>query len=197
MTTEVVERDGAAISWVPPGELTYETWVELGGRIGREAQRFQWISGDWINYGADRWGEKFAEALAVTGIEYSTLRSYASVAARIENVRRRTNLSFGHHEAVVALDPDAQDRILDHAEAEGLSVAALRSHLRGLEPPTDPTAPSEWATISLRVPRELEPTWDAARDAVVQREGIKLHEDTAIARGQVLEVLLASYLASA
>lgn len=196
MTTELIERK-ASLAWVPPEHLSYETWAELGARIGREAQRFQWLLGDWHNYGEARW-DNYAEAMEATGFAYQTLANYAWVAKAVDVSRRRESLSFTHHAEVAGLDPEAQETMLAEAEIRGLSAAQLRAAVRGLRSgePTEKGL-SAWATISLRVPRELEPTWDAARDAVIQREGIELHEDAAIARGQVLEVLLASYLASA
>jgi hypothetical protein len=47
--------------------------------------------------------------------------------------RRRDNLTWSHHAVVAALDPDEQDRWLDMAAAERLSVADLRIELRSVE----------------------------------------------------------------
>jgi len=62
------------------------------------------------------------------------------VASRFEISRRRENLSWSHHEAVVSLDPDEQDHWLDQAIEHRMSVADLRlaqrSRQRGYETPS-------------------------------------------------------------
>jgi hypothetical protein len=52
------------------------------------------------------------------------------VASRFEISRRRENLSWSHHEAIASLDPEEQERWLDHANQGRLSVADLRLELR-------------------------------------------------------------------
>jgi hypothetical protein len=52
------------------------------------------------------------------------------VASRFEASRRRKSLSFSHHAELAALDRESQDRWLDRAVAERLSVRCLREELR-------------------------------------------------------------------
>jgi hypothetical protein len=86
--------------------------------------------GDWLQYGATRWGEKYSEAARITGYDVKTLRNIAYVAKRFDLSRRRDKLGWSHHAEVAALEPHEQDRWLDRAVADHLSVADLRTELR-------------------------------------------------------------------
>jgi hypothetical protein len=90
----------------------------------------QWWIGDWVRYGTGRWGEKYKEASRITGYDVQSLRNIAYIAGRVEVSRRRYNLTWSHHAEVSSLDPDEQDRWLDLAETERMSVADLRIELR-------------------------------------------------------------------
>lgn len=54
----------------------------------------------------------------------------ATVAVAFPRARRRPLLTWGHHEQVAKLTEAHQDRLLDLAEAEGLTVRALRAVMR-------------------------------------------------------------------
>jgi len=90
----------------------------------------QWWLGDWIRYGTTRWGEKYKQAAKVTGYDVQTLRNIAYVAGQIPASRRRDNLTWSHHAEVCALEPEEQDRWLDLAAEQRMSVADLRLELR-------------------------------------------------------------------
>lgn len=57
-------------------------------------------------------GEKYAQAIDVTGYEYGTLQNFGWVAGRIETSRRRDVLSWSHHAEVAALEPSEQDCLI-------------------------------------------------------------------------------------
>jgi hypothetical protein len=109
---------------LPPG-LALETWAEIGATLVRTEKAIHWWLGDWWRYGEHHYGEA-ATVAAPTGYSAETCRKAAWVADRIEPVRRRPDLSFSHHDAVAALPPADQDRLLDRAATEGLD----RHHLR-------------------------------------------------------------------
>jgi hypothetical protein len=54
----------------------------------------------------------------------------AYVTSRFEPARRRESLSFSHHAELAALCREEQDRWLERATLERLSVRALRAELR-------------------------------------------------------------------
>ncbi|MCA1679278.1 MAG: LmbU family transcriptional regulator, partial [Actinobacteria bacterium] len=110
--------------------LPYEEWREFGGRIAMRASASLWWLGDWLRFGQEAYGRRYKEGVALTGLDYQTLRNYAVVARRFELSRRRDKLSFQHHAEVCALDDVEQDRWLDRAERGGWSRNELRRRLR-------------------------------------------------------------------
>jgi hypothetical protein len=113
-----------------PG-LSQQGWRSMLLRWSRLEKIAPWRIGDLVFYGAGEYGAKYDDMAELTGLEYSTLTNYASVAGRFEIYRRRENLSFGHHAEVAYLGSDVeQDEWLDRAEREGLSVKQLRQELK-------------------------------------------------------------------
>ncbi|MEI6656617.1 MAG: hypothetical protein WCP45_17780 [Verrucomicrobiota bacterium] len=111
-------------------ELTFEEWQALGIELAPVAKSIGFIIGDWINYGQARYGEKYHEALRLTGLAYETLAVYSHVARRVEFLSRNKNLDFTHHKVVAKVkDPDEQRKWLDTAEKQNLSVARLRKSM--------------------------------------------------------------------
>jgi hypothetical protein len=140
-----IERNDVEVtptSWTPTGEMSFEDWCEAGTKLGQIAEAVQWWIGDWINFGATTYGEKYADALEATGYEYGSLANMASVAGEFESSRRRENLSWSHHAAVASLEPAAQESELDRAVAEGLSSKALRPSTNGGTARRDPALTS-------------------------------------------------------
>lgn len=93
----------------------------------------QWWLGDWVRYGTTRWGEKYKEAARITGYDVKTLRNIVYVAEQVEVSRRRDNLTWSHHAEVCALGPEEQDKWLDLAASQRMTVADLRIELRGAQ----------------------------------------------------------------
>jgi hypothetical protein len=89
-----------------------------------------WWIGDWLLYGNERFGERYARAARITGYDVQTLMNMVYVASRFGVSERRAELSFSHHAELAALDPEAQSYWLQRAETEGLSVRDLRQELR-------------------------------------------------------------------
>jgi hypothetical protein len=126
-------RDAGAITsvaWTPTEDIAVNDWIRAGQRLGAMTRCSQWWLGDWVRYGTGRWGEKYKEAARITGYDIHSLRNIAYVAGRVEASRRRDNLTWSHHAEVCALDPAEQDRWLDLASSERMSVSDLRVELR-------------------------------------------------------------------
>lgn len=112
--------------------MAVNDWIRTGHRLGAMTRCSQWWLGDWMRYGSGRWGEKYKEAARITGYDVHSLRNIAYVAGRVEVSRRRDNLTWSHHAEVSPLDPDQQDRWLDLAALERMSVSDLRIELRAV-----------------------------------------------------------------
>jgi hypothetical protein len=118
------------VAWAPSDELDAGEWAEVGRRIGSVGRNIQWLLGDWIAYGNQKFGERYARASKISGYDPQTLMNMVYVATRFPVSRRRENLSWSHHETLAALDPEDQDRWLDQAAQHRWSVLDLRTMLR-------------------------------------------------------------------
>jgi len=111
-------------------DLSFDEWNDLGQKLAPVGKAIGFIIGDWINYGEKRYGEKYGEALAKTGLSYQTLQNYAYVARKLEISCRHENLGFEHHYVVAKLKTeDEQRHWLDMAEKHELSVRRLRKSI--------------------------------------------------------------------
>jgi hypothetical protein len=133
-----------------PAGLPFERWQAVGRRLGDVADASTWWLADWAAYGEAAYGDRYRQAIAVTGFGYQTLRNYAWVARRFDASRRRDDLSFAHHAEVAALDEQNQDAWLERARRGSWSRNELRLQLKsaqpseggaGLEPVRLPVAP--------------------------------------------------------
>lgn len=118
------------VAWMPRGELGQSEWLSTGRRLGAIGRCSQWWIGDWIRYGSARWGEKYAEAARVTGYDVASLRNMAWVASQFDLSLRSDKLSWSHHVLLAPLDREGQQRWIERAVDERLSVADLRLELR-------------------------------------------------------------------
>jgi hypothetical protein len=111
-------------------EIGYSDWVFEGRRIGAMGRGSPWWVGDWLLYGSARWGERYAEAVKITGYDTKSLRNMRYVASRFEMSLRRDGLSWSHHALLAAFDADEQRHWLDRSVVDKLSVDDLRLELR-------------------------------------------------------------------
>jgi hypothetical protein len=106
-----ISTDLASTGWSLPTTMTESDWKQAGSFLMQVNQARQWWLGDWWN--ACRWGDG-KSACAEIGVDYQTARKCGQVAKSFEFVRRRTLLTFGHHEAVCPIeDKEMQDKLLN------------------------------------------------------------------------------------
>ena len=116
-------------------ELTFEEWRDLGMELAPVAKTIGFIVGDWINYGENRYGEKYADAMRMTGLAYDTLRKYAHAARSIQIGNRFPNLDWTHHLAVAKVkDQEEQRKWLELADTDGMSVKRLKMSINAGRP---------------------------------------------------------------
>jgi hypothetical protein len=113
-----------------PADVSFDSWQHAGVQIARIVESFAWCLGDWLVYGQRRYTDRYKQAVDALGLDYQTLRNYASVARRVDHRRRRPTLSFQHHAEVAALSDAEQETWLSRAEQNGWSRNQLRQHLQ-------------------------------------------------------------------
>lgn len=112
-------------------DLTFDQWSTLMQTLYRMDTAFQFALGDALNYGETRYGERYSQAMEVTGHSYQSLANYAWVAKAVDMQRRVSGLSWTHHRLVARLEPEQQTEMLQKALNEKLSVTALGDEIRG------------------------------------------------------------------
>jgi len=121
--------------------LPFEEWHRLGKQLSMHANASVWWLGDWLAFGQAKYGRRYKQAIAMTGLDYQTLRNYAVVARRFEMSRRRDMLSFQHHAEVCPLPDEEQDAWLGRAEAHRWTRNELRRRLRAAQSEISPASP--------------------------------------------------------
>lgn len=122
-------------------------WDQVTTRLIRLHKRVEWALADAINFGEKRYGTKYPEWVARTGLARQTLMNIASVGRHFEVSRRREDVSFSLHAEVVALPPAEADTLLDRSRAEGLSSRDVREQAAQIKrvirsaPPVTGTVP--------------------------------------------------------
>jgi len=175
----IVDVELDETGWRPQGNMSFEQWEAAGRELMQMGRAWQWWVGDWVLYGEQNYGEKYAQAIELTGMEYGTLANVISVARKVDSSRRREDLSWSHHVEVAPLPPREQDKWLDRAREEGMTLARLRSSLSAtkagrVEPGDD--RPTEAMLCTIRLTVDATSTDDAREQlkrigAAVERAG--------------------------
>lgn len=115
-----------------PDDLEIKEWREIGEGLMRVETAYQFLIGDWLNFGERKYGEKYTVAVDEMGLNYGTLRNWASVCGRIELSRRNDKLKFSHHEAIAKEvdSPKDQNKWIAKAAEHSWSVEDLREAIR-------------------------------------------------------------------
>lgn len=123
---ELLETGFTQTAWKPPvDEMSFEQWQNLGATLQQIDASLPWWIGDWLNYGEWAWGEAYAQAVEITGMSVDRLNNYKWIANKIDVAQRRDDLSWSHHRAVAAFDPELQADWLERAIENGWSVNEL------------------------------------------------------------------------
>ena len=124
---ELLETGFTQTAWKPPikKELSFDEWQNLGATLQQIDASLPWWIGDWLNYGEWAWGEAYAQAVEITGMSVDRLNNYKWIANKIDVAQRRDDLSWSHHRAVAAFDPELQADWLERAFTNGWSVNEL------------------------------------------------------------------------
>lgn len=124
---ELQESEFSEVAWTPQADLSFNEWMERGGTFAQIHRSIHFWIGDWVKYGEDRWGEKYAQALDCTTFTYGTLRNDWWVANRIPPEIRRPALYWNHHYIAACASEDAEtiDRLL--AKVERRKLAGLKA----------------------------------------------------------------------
>lgn len=111
-------------------DLPFSVFEELGAQLGFLGRSVRWWTGDWINFGEGLYGDRVYQAADITRLNEQTLMKYARICEHVPRSRRRHDLSFSAHAAVIGLTPNEQRHWLAVGAKEKLSEATLRQKIR-------------------------------------------------------------------
>lgn len=118
-------------------DITFEEWSAIGQNFGRGMQSVAWFVGDWLVYGESHFAkrvtsEAYDAAVAATGLDRTTLKSYASVCRAIAAPDRVATLNFDHHRSIAALPAEKRAAWMKVATSQPLppSTRRLRASIR-------------------------------------------------------------------
>ena len=138
-TKFTVSRTGLAVHQ----ELSFDEWASLAPSLNEASRCVAFLIGDWLVYGESHFAkeggkparrvlsEDYKRAVAASGLDRSTLHTYAYVARKVPAASRLEALSWEHHKAVAKLQGDDQVRWLRIAmeSAGSLSTRRLRKSI--------------------------------------------------------------------
>jgi len=115
-----------------PAATSFEEWSNLGRKLCAGARFMNWIIGDWLIEGSERFGDKARdEANTIFRSDVDRFAPIVDTCRRFPETKRHQALTFGHHLAVMAIaDDDQAEQLLSKAETERLTTAALKAEVK-------------------------------------------------------------------
>lgn len=134
-----VSRTGLAVH----ESLSFAEWASLAPQLNEASRCIGFLIGDWLIYGETQFGspgakktprvsaQDYAAAVTTTGLDRTTLATYAYVARRVPHSLRHEGLSWEHHKVVAKLEEGDQTRWLRIAAngKEHVSTRRLRKSI--------------------------------------------------------------------
>jgi hypothetical protein len=127
------------------GELTLDEWKSLAPSLGQAARSVSFVIGDWLVYGDSLFGTDgppnkrvasrlYEFASQHTGIDITTLQSFAYVSRNVPYPMRTEQLSWEHHRLIAKLPEPEQANwietcISENQSGQRMSTRRLRKSL--------------------------------------------------------------------
>tara|TARA_R110000803_G_scaffold29488_1_gene67168 strand:+ start:103 stop:690 length:588 start_codon:yes stop_codon:yes gene_type:complete len=127
---------------LPTETATLAEWESVGTQILAAHKMWRWYIGDWMLEGELYFGDDCWQAIDGEAFDLVYIQTAMRVARAIPPERRKLELRFSHHQAVASLDADLQDRFLDAAVRESLSVPELRASVKEFKNPGPEVEPA-------------------------------------------------------
>jgi hypothetical protein len=129
-----VSRTGLSVH----STLTFAEWASLAPKLNEASRCIGFLIGDWLVYGEKQFtspsmkskarvsARDYATAVEATGLDRTTLATYAHVARRVPQAMRHEGLSWEHHKVVAKLEEGQQARWLKVAADSGERISTRR-----------------------------------------------------------------------
>lgn len=161
-------------------DMEYESFESIGYFLGWMKRWTSWAIGDWLNFGAGVFGERFAQAASETKLAEATLQHYQFVCQNVPEERRRASLSFGVHALVARDDPKDQTYWLKMAEKKGWGERELREAKAAKRKELAPTmfpddegpSPEDIIEVARAIVRDVRPHEDDPSLVILPKDDI-------------------------
>lgn len=123
--------------------MNLSEWKEQGVVLAQQSNTQKWSLADWLAVGDTAWGGSAyntAQEL-FPHLSRKYLMTVAYVGRNVASPLRKDKLSFAHHELVAALEPVEQERALQKALEDGMTVSRLKKYLRDVQVESEFTIP--------------------------------------------------------
>lgn len=112
------------------GTPTFEQWEECGKFIKKAEGSVHFWIGDWLNYGEQKWGEMYSQAMDHTQYDYGTLRNDKYIADKVDLSLRSDNLSRGHAQEIASLPNEEKEYWAKEIAKEPIPVRELKQKIK-------------------------------------------------------------------
>lgn len=112
------------------GTPTFEQWEEVGKFIKKAEKSVHFWIGDWLNYGEQKYGEMYSQAIDATDYNYQTVANDKWIANRIKLSDRAETLGIKHYQNIASLDEDTRKEWIDKTVENNWSVSELKQHIK-------------------------------------------------------------------
>jgi hypothetical protein len=124
-------------------KCTFDAFEEAVRTYGSMAADGLWALGDLFIFGERKFGEQYAQALEPLKYSEKTIGNAMWVCSEFPPSRRHKALTFNHHMAVAALEPDSREAILSEAEKKDLTVKEVTLLKKERHPSARKTKPKK------------------------------------------------------
>jgi hypothetical protein len=161
---------------------THEEWCAEGRRFCEQREKLaleeghlQFAIGDWLVEGSasgflGSFDDCYKTAAQLTGYSASSLHTFRYVASKVSACIRMQTLPWAVHQQVAPLKPEYQHRILQRADSEKMSVAAVRRLVSTLPKHVVPKTAAELLT-AMQTPPDIEGMGDSV-DAKISKSRV-------------------------
>jgi N6-adenosine-specific RNA methylase IME4 len=158
MSQELVQFNKCKVSKVGltfNEEMTFEEWQSIGLQLQLMHGSVGFWIGDWLNFGERKWGEKYAQAIEETGLDYGTLMNYVWVSKALPFSLRSENLSYSAHKEIAAAPEKERKQLIENSE--GLTSREVKELVKEIKKlPTPPLPIDKYNCIVADPPWEYD-----------------------------------------
>jgi hypothetical protein len=132
--SEIIVAETSNVDFFPvflniTAKASFDEWEAVGKKLRACQGSVLWWLGDWVNYGEDKFGEKFAQVISETDYDLETIRQAAWVCSRVPIVRRRVDVPFSTFKMIASLEEAQQVKMLERIVTQKMTQAEVRKIL--------------------------------------------------------------------